>query len=36
MGSPGAALVGAMGMVAFGIESQDDIYNNILGTLDNL
>ena len=36
VGRPGAALVGAMGMVVFGIVSQDDVYNNILGTLDNL
>lgn len=36
VGRPGGALIGAMFMVIFGIVSQDDVYNNILGTMDNL
>ena len=36
VGRPGAAVIGAMFMVVFGIVSQDDVYNNVLGTMDNL
>ena len=36
VGRPGGALIGAMLMVVFGIVSQDDVYNNVLGTMDNL
>ena len=36
VGRPGAAVIGGMFMVVFGIISQDDVYNNILGTMDNL
>lgn len=33
---PGAAVIGAMFLVVFGIISQDDAYNNVLGTMDDL
>ena len=36
VGRPGAAVIGGMFMVVFGIISQDDVYNNVLGTMDNL
>ena len=36
VGRPGAAVIGAMLMVVFGIISQDDVYHNVLGTMDNL
>ena len=36
VGRPGGALIGAMLMVVFGIVSQDDVYNNVLGTMNNL
>lgn len=36
VGRPGGALIGGMFMVVFGIISQDDVYNSVLGTMDNL
>ena len=36
VGRPSGALIGATLMVVFGIVSQDVVYDNVLGTMDNL